>query len=522
MTAHAPDAPLLAELIAWQARIRPNAGAITFEGRTQTFAQLNANACRVAQGLLADGFSPDARIATLTKNSDAFVELMLGAMKARAAFMPVNWRLAAPEVEYILHHGQVEHLFVEPEFLPMAIALRAALSGPKQIVVVGEGDSAESYAAWRNRRDASEPAIAHAPDDVVMQLYTSGTTGLPKGVQLTNANFAASIAANARAGDQEIKPGYTVFSPSPFFHLNGIVPATRSLHAGARFLIVTQFRPEEAVRTFIKERVTRAGMAPAMIQMCLEVPGVDEMAFPDLKLITYGGSPISETVLARAIEVFKCGFAQSYGMTEACGAVVNMSPAEHLEGGARLRSCGKPLEGVDVRVARPGGAACAPGEVGEVLIRGDMVMHGYWRDADATARTIVDGWLHSGDAGYLDEEGFLYISDRIKEMIVSGAENIYPAEVENALFRDSNIADVAVIGVPDDKWGEAVKALVVLKPGCTASAEEIIQNARAHVAGYKAPKSVEFRTEIPRNASGKIMRRELRAPYWAGATRQVN
>ena len=149
-------------------------------------------------------------------------------------------------------------------------------------------------------------------------------------------------------------------------------------------------------------------------------------------------------------------------------------------------------------------------------------MHGYWRDADATARTVVDGWLHSGDAGYLDEEGFLYISDRIKEMIVSGAENIYPAEVENALFRDPNIADVAVIGVPDDKWGEAVKALVVLKPGCTASAEEIIQNARAHVAGYKAPKSVEFRTEIPRNASGKIMRRELRAPYWAGATRQVN
>jgi len=517
------DEPLLAELIAWQARERPHAGAITFEGRTQSYGQLNAHASRVAQGLLAGGFTPDARIATLAKNSDTFVEIMLGAMKAGAVFMPINWRLTAVEIDYILRHGQVEYLFVEPEFATMAFKLRDAMSGPKTIIVMAEESSdAEAYTIWRDRQSSDDPRLKHAPDDVVVQMYTSGTTGLPKGVQLTNANFAASIAANASGVDQHIEPHYTVFSPSPFFHLNGVVPASRSLHAGSRLLTVVQFRPEEVVSMFISERVTRAGMAPAMIQMCLDVPGVDQLEFPDLKIITYGGSPISETVLARAIKVFKCGFSQSYGMTEACGAVVNMSPADHLEGGTRLTACGKALKGAQVRVVKPSGADCAAHEVGEVVIRGDMVMKGYWRDPEATARTIVDGWLHTGDAGYYDEDGFLHISDRIKEMIVSGAENIYPAEVENAIFHNPDVADVAVIGVPDERWGEAVKALVVLKPGAKANGDDIIAHARTFIAGYKIPKSVEFRDEIPRNATGKIMRRELREPYWVGATRQVN
>lgn len=518
-----PSEPLFAELIAWQAQERPRSRAISFEGRTQTYSELNARACRVAQGLLAGGFDDDARIATLTKNSDSFVEIMLGAMKARAVFMPINWRLAAVEIEYILRHGNVQYLFVEPEFAPVALQLRDALSGPKTIIVIGgESREAEPYAAWRDRQSADDPALSHQPSDVVLQMYTSGTTGLPKGVQLTNANFAASIAANASGADQHIDPDYTVFSPSPFFHLNGIIPMSRSLHAGARLLTVVQFRPDEAVRTFVRERVTRAGMAPAMIQMCLDVPGIHEMEFPDLKIITYGGSPISEAVLTRAIKIFKCGFSQSYGMTEACGAVVNLSPADHLAGGARLTACGKPLKGAEVRVVKPDGRDCAPHEVGEVIVRGPMVMKGYWRDPEATARTIVDGWLHTGDAGYHDELGYLHISDRIKEMIVSGAENIYPAEVENAIFHNPNVADVAVIGVPDPKWGEAVKALVVLKPGAVTTADEIIAHARNFIAGYKAPKSVEFRDAIPRNASGKIMRRQLREPYWAGAARQVN
>ena len=272
----------------------------------------------------------------------------------------------------------------------------------------------------------------------------------------------------------------------------------------------------------ISERVTRAGMAPAMIQMCLDVPGVEEMAFPDLKLITYGGSPITETVLTRAMAIFGCGFSQSYGMTESSGAVVNMTPAEHQGPGARLQACGRPMPGVDVLVVAPDGRPCAAGAIGEIVIRGPMVMKGYWRDPEATARTIVDGWLHSGDAGYFDADGFLHISDRIKEMIVSGAENVYPAEVENAVFHHPGVADVAVIGVPDPRWGEAVKALVVLKPGHATTPDEIIAHTRRHIAGYKLPKTVDFVSEIPRNASGKILRRELREPFWAGATRQVN
>ncbi|OJX28006.1 MAG: hypothetical protein BGO74_11920 [Burkholderiales bacterium 68-12] len=400
--------------------------------------------------------------------------------------------------------------------------VQGALCGARRVLVMGEDGDPPAYAGWRDRHPAEEPDLAHRPDDVVLQMYTSGTTGLPKGVQLTNENFASSIEITARPPSQHIAPEHTVFSTAPFFHLNGVIPMTRSLHAGSRLLTVVQFRPADALELFVSERVTRAGMAPAMIQMCLEVPGVEDMAFPDLKLITYGGSPISEAVLARAMAVFGCGFSQSYGMTEACGPVVNMPPEDHRRGGALLQACGRPLEGAEVKVVDPQGRECPARRVGEVLIRGPMVMKGYWRDPDATGRTIVDGWLHSGDAGYFDEEGYLYISDRIKEMIVSGAENIYPAEVENAVFHHPAVADVAVIGVPDERWGEAVKALVVLKPGASASAGEIIDHTRTRLAGYKLPKSVDFIEAIPRNATGKILRRDLRAPYWAGAVRQVN
>jgi fatty-acyl-CoA synthase len=514
---------ILPQLLSWQAALRGSRPACTFNGRTQSYAELNAHANQVAHGLLAGRLSPEARVGVLAKNSDLFVEIMFGVMKAGAVFLPVNWRLAAPEIRYILEHGQVEWLFVEPEFSDLAEAARDGLSGAARILVMDPPQAGlDAYTAWRDAQSDRDPGCALGPDDVVLQMYTSGTTGLPKGVQLTNENFASSIDCNARPEAQAIAPDATVFSSAPFFHLNGVIPMTRALHAGARLLTVTQFRADEAVELMVSERVTRAGMAPAMIQMCLQVPGVEDRTFPDLKLITYGGSPISEAVLVRAMKVFGCGFSQSYGMTEACGAVVNMTPGEHLAGGSRLQACGRPLPGAEVQVVDAHGRPCPPREVGEVVIRGPMVMKGYWRDPEATARTIRDGWLHSGDAGYVDEDGFLHISDRIKEMIVSGAENVYPAEVENAVAHHPAVADVAVIGVPDERWGEAVKALVVLRPGAEATPQSIIAEARRHIAGYKLPKSVDFVGEIPRNATGKILRRDLRAPYWEGAARQVN
>jgi acyl-CoA synthetase (AMP-forming)/AMP-acid ligase II len=508
------ESPILAEWTTLQARLRPNAVAVQFEDRQLTYAELDARANCVAQGLIAAGCRPGARVGVVARNSDTFVEILMGALKARAVLLAVNWRLAAPEIRYILDHGEAEFLFVEDEFLP---TVRAA-AGARPVVVMGKG----GYAAWRDANAAEAPDLAYDPADVIVQMYTSGTTGLPKGVQLTNHNYTSYINIFTHVPWQNSAPEDTMFAPAPFFHVNGINAVLRSIHSGSRLITIDQFRPAEAVATFAREKVTRATLAPAMIQMCLEVPGIEKLDFSHLKLITYGGSPIAERVMVEAGRVFGCRFAQGYGMTEATSAIVMLAPDDHVAARGKLKSCGRPLPGVEVRVVDADGKPCPPHGIGEVVVRGPVVTKGYWRDERATSSAIIDGWLHTGDAAYFDEEGYLYIHDRVKEMIVSGGENIYPAEVENALFHHPDVADAAVIGVPHEKWGEAVKALVVVKPGATLSETALIEHARGHIAGYKVPKSVEFVSTIPRNAAGKILRRELRKPYWENRERNVN
>lgn len=515
-------AELFADVLRLQGRARPDAIACRFEGADLTYGELDKRASQVALGLIAAGCRPGARVAVLSKNSAAYVEILGGTLKSGTVLLALNWRLAAPEMAYILDHGEAVALFVEAEFAPLAAQIRDKLRGPALVVVIGgEGAGAKPYAAWRDAQIAEDPKLGGHPDDVFVQMYTSGTTGLPKGVQLTHANYTTCFDAMSRLEWNVAGPDDVLFAPAPFFHVNGLNAVLRSIDAGARLLTADQFRPPQIVEMFERERVTRAAMAPAMIQMCLEVPGVEARDFSAIRLITYGGSPISETVLKRAREVFRCDFAQGYGMTEATGPVAMLSPDDHRDD-SKLLACGRPLPGIGVKVVRPDGGLCAPREVGEVLATTPSLTPGYWRDPDATARTIVDGWLHTGDAGYFDEDGYLYIHDRVTEMIVSGGENIYPAEVENALAKDPDIADAAVIGVPDDKWGEAVKAVVVLRPGAAADEAAIIGRVRQHLAGYKAPKSIDFTDAIPRNPAGKILRRDLRQPYWAGRTRAVS
>jgi acyl-CoA synthetase (AMP-forming)/AMP-acid ligase II len=507
---------LFSDVIREQARARPDAGACRFAGADITYGELDHRSSQVAQGLIAAGVEPGTRVAVLSKNSNTYLELLGGTLKSSTVLLALNWRLAAPELAYILDHGEAAVLFVEPEFAALAPELAGRLRPPALVLTL---DAA--YRDWRDAQPADDPRLPASPDDVFVQMYTSGTTGLPKGVQLTHASYHASFDAMARLGWSVAEAGETIFAPAPFFHVNGLNAVLRGMMAGCRILTIDQFRPPEIVEMFERERVARAALAPAMIQMCLEVPGVAERDFSALKLITYGGSPISETVLRRARDLFGCDFAQGYGMTEATGPVAMLAPSDHRDD-SLLTSCGRPLPGIDVQVVRPDGAPCAPREVGEVIARGPMLTVGYWKDPEATARAIRDGWLYTGDAGYFDAAGYLYIHDRVKDMIVSGGENVYPAEVENALAKDDDIADAAVIGVPDPRWGEAVKALVVLRPGAARDAQAIIGRVRRHIAGYKAPKSVDFVDAIPRNAAGKILRRELRQPYWADQARAVN
>lgn len=507
-----PNSPILADWSELQAELRPNDVAIQFQDRTLTYGELDARANRVAQGLIAAGCKPGARVAIVSRNSATFMEIAIGALKARVVLLAVNWRLAPPEIRYILDHGEAELVFAEEDFVE---AVKQASS--RKLIAIGAG-----YEAWRDASPVTPPHLAYHPDDVIVQMYTSGTTGLPKGVQLTNRNYTSYMAMFAEIPWQQNAADDVMFAPAPFFHVNGINAALRSLSVGSRLITIDQFRPAEVVEIFAREKVTRATLAPAMIQMCLEVPGIEKLDFSSLRLITYGGSPIAERVLKDAGEVFGCPFAQGYGMTEATSAVAMLAPEDHDPVSGKLKSCGRPLPGVEVRVVDADGRPCPPRVIGEVMVRGPVVTKGYWRDEKATAGAIVDGWLRTGDAAYFDEEGYLYIHDRVKEMIVSGGENIYPAEVENALFHHPDVADVAVIGVPHAKWGEAVKALVIPKPGRAISERSLIEHARSRIAGFKVPKSIDFVAAIPRNAAGKILRRELRKPFWENRERNVN
>ena len=324
------------------------------------------------------------------------------------------------------------------------------------------------------------------------------------------------------AGWAKYDPGKTNLVLMPLFHVAGVNCGLLGLLQGVREIILRDVNPAEIVRLIPEQGVNYAFLAPTIINMVLQTPGVDEADFSRLERIFYGASPISESVLRKAQAVFGCDFHQLYGLTETIGGATHLSAADHAPERDKLRSCGKPWPGFEVQVIKPDGSTGGVGEVGEIQIRAKGVMKGYWNRPDATKDAICpQGWFKSGDAGYLDDEGYLYIHDRVKDMIVTGGENVYPAEVENALFSHPAIADAAVIGVPDERWGEAVKGIVVLKAGMTATAAELIAHCRGEIAGYKCPKSIDITDVLPRNPSGKVLRRELRAPFWEGRERMV-
>jgi fatty-acyl-CoA synthase len=306
----------------------------------------------------------------------------------------------------------------------------------------------------------------------------------------------------------------------PLFHVAGANLGMLALLQGARAVVLKETEGGAILQAIETETIRHAFLVPAVINMLLQNPRIDEVDLSSLTHVYYGASPISEDVLTRAQARFGVDFTQLYGLTETLGGGTYLPPADHDPARGKLRSCGLPAIGYEVRVQNEG-RDCAPFEVGEIQIRSTGLMKGYWNRPEATAEAIRDGWFHSGDAGYFDTEGYLFIHDRVKDMIVSGGENVYPAEVENALFSHPDVADAAVVGIPDDRWGEAVKAIVVLRPGASADAAALINHCRPLIAGYKVPKSVDFIGALPRNPSGKVLRRELRAPYWEGRTRNV-
>ncbi|QQN66261.1 fatty acid--CoA ligase [Bradyrhizobium diazoefficiens] len=517
----------LADMVRERAKSRGDATAFEFEGRVTSFAEFDIRTNKVANALLAMGVKKADRIAYLGKNSDTYFELLMGAMKAGVVVAPVNWRLAPPEVAFIADDCKAPVLFVGPEFITQVRQIRDQTPHVRTIITT-EGGATEwrDFAAWRDAQSRDDPNVPIDTKDIAIQLYTSGTTGKPKGAMLSHANFLNLV----QTGNAEDKPEWNRWSTDdvslvamPIFHIGGSGWGVMGFYHGARGVIAREFDPTKVLDFFELSGITKLFMVPAAMQFVVRQPRAKTMDFSRLKYMLYGASPIPAALLKECIEVFKCGFVQMYGMTETTGTIVALPPEDHVEGLERMRSAGKALPGVEIAVLDVDGKPLPPREVGEIVTRSGSNMAGYWNLPEATASTLrSDGWLRTGDAGYMDEDGYLYIHDRIKDMIISGGENIYPAEVESALCDHPDIAEAAVIGVPDDKWGEAVKAMVVMKSDKSATATDIINFTRERIAGYKTPKSVEFLPALPRNPSGKILRRQLREPYWTGKDRRVN
>jgi len=471
----------LADIVRVHAGERPDQPALILGDRRVTWRELLTRAEQVANGLAAEGVGSQDRVAFLDKNCIEHFEVFYGAALLNAVCVDVNWRLAPPEVLTIVDDAEPKVLIVGSEFVPVLDAIAGQLTGAPTIIVIGEHPSYESYEAWVERQPVGDPDTPSAPDDVAFQLYSSGTTGRPKGVMLTNDNFFGLLPV---AKDMwELSPTSVNMVAMPLFHIGGGGWATAGMSEGCASVIVRDLDPSALVSLIGARRITHAFLVPAVLQFMLAVPGVEQADFSTLDVLVYGASPISEQVLSDALKIFGCRFWQAYGLTETTGAVVNLPPDDHDPGGARahrLRSCGLPGPGVELRIVdNATGEDVSTGEVGEILIRSRQVMKGYWKQPDASAAAMVDGdWFRSGDAGYLDGDGYLYIHDRVKDMIVTGGENVYPAEVENVLMAHPAVADVAVIGVPHERWGETAKALVVRAPDAAVTEQELIDYTR--------------------------------------------
>jgi long-chain acyl-CoA synthetase len=515
----------LANIIRTQSNERGSLPSITYGSRTITYSEMYARSSRAAQALVAEGVQPQDHVAFLDKNGLEYFEVLFGGGMANAINVAVNWRLAPREMTYIINDADAKLLFVGPDFFPHLEEIEPSLTTVRKIVAIGDHPRHESYEAWVSRQPARDPAVPSAGDDVAMQIYTSGTTGLPKGAMLTNRNLGTLVPCVAPQWSFDVTSVNVV--AMPLFHIGGSGWALVGMWNGCHSILFRDFNPPEVLAAIARYGVTNALFVPAMLQFLSAIPGAAAGDYSTLRSIVYGASPITNDVLVRSMKTFRCDFIQVYGLTETTGAITQLGPKDHDPEGPRarlLRSAGKPYPWVEIRIVDPDtGQDCPRDVVGELWTRSVQNMKGYWNKPDETAKTFApDGWLRTGDAGILDEEGYIFLTDRVKDMIVSGGENVYPVEVENALSELSGIEDVAVIGVPDAKWGETVKAIVVRARGASVTAEEIVVFARERLARYKCPTSVDFVDTLPRNPSGNLLKRVLREPYWKDHDRRIH
>ncbi len=509
--------------------VQVNGGAIASHdhGRERTWAEIGGRVAKLAGVIRGLGIEAGDRVAMLALNSDRYFEYFYAVPWAGGVFVPINTRLAPPEIAYWLNDSGSRLLFIDDNFLDAWAALAGELETVEQVIHVGDGAAPDGMLAFEEVLAAADPVeeAGRGYDDLAAIFYTGGTTGKSKGVMLCHRNlvFNSYNAITSFGFRQDMR----WLHAAPMFHLaDGAGTFAVTMAAGSH-VFIPGFTPEGVLAAISSQRVTHGVLVPTMINMLVHHPDVENYDLSSLETIVYGASPMPEAVIRRAMQVIPgCGFIHAYGQTETAPIATKCGPEYHvLEGpkAGRFKSVGHAVLGVEVRVIDEAGQEVPRGTVGQVCVRGPNVMQGYWHKPAETAAALVDGWMRSGDGGYMDEEGFLYIVDRVKDMIISGGENVYSAEVEDAVHQHPAVAEAAVIGVPDDKWGERVHAIVRCRDGAAVSEAELIAHCHALIAGYKCPKTVAFRDQpMPLSGAGKILKTELRKPYWEGHEKQVN
>ncbi len=509
----------LEDVVRARAAATPDLPAIIETDDVTTFAELDATSSRVAQALRGDGVRPGDRVCYIGENAPSFLAVLYGASKAGAVPTALNVRLAVPEVEYILGNSRPSVVVLGRGQDRLAPAATAAPGVSRVVCLSGATPGTVGYDEWLDGIDPTDPGHRRDPDETALMFYSSGTTGRPKGIELTGANLGQAIAPMQYL--LELDTSSVALAPVPFFHISGLALSVVSIVNGSALLLVSPGSPADLLRILQEYAVTHAVAVPTVIQHLLALPEARTADWSRLRYLVYGASPMPEPLLREATEVLGCRFLQSYGLTESTGGVTMLSPEDHRPGpgtAQRLRSVGRPMPNVPLRIVDPVTLEdLPPGRRGEVLIGGGQVMRRYWDDPEGTAAVLTpDGWLRTGDGGSMDTDGYLYLHDRLKDMIVSGGENVYPAEVESVLTGHPGVSQVAVVGVPSARWGEAPLAVVVraaTPEGQALDEEGLIAWSREHLAHFKCPAAVRFVDALPVNASGKLLKTELRRRF---------
>jgi acyl-CoA synthetase (AMP-forming)/AMP-acid ligase II len=509
----------------------PDNIALVYNDKRQTFKEMNARSNRLANALLRLGINKGDRIGMLLKNCAEFIEVDFALSKTGIVRVPLNSRLTGSDHEFMLNDSESETLIFDGNFSDTVEAMKPNLKTVKEFVRVSEGPSHKNSLDAHDYEDLIENSIEDEhfgeieENDLHTLFYTSGTTGKPKGVMLTQKSWA-SVAINLILDYGPITEEDAILNTQPLSHGAGFFVLPFFIK-GATNVLIPEVSPEVVFKTIEKEKVTVLKLVPTLLYTLTESTDKSKYELNSLHSIIYGGSPIAVPRLTEAIRFFGNKLVQLYGQAEAPMYITTLSKRDHITEGqeevvSRLASAGKPCTNVEVRIVDDNGNAVKPGEVGEVIVRGDHVMKGYWHRPEETAEALKNGWVYTGDLGYGDSKGFVFLVDRKKDVIISGAFNIYPKEIEDVIVIHPKVKEVAVIGVPDEKWGEAIKAVVVPKKGEQISETEIIDYCRDHMASFKKPKSVDIVENLPRNPYGKIQKTELRDSYWKDFTRKIH